>query len=183
LLSLNDPVTVVGDIHGQYYDMMKLLDVGGNPETTKYLFLGDYVDRGSFSVEVTLLLYSLKINYPKTIVMLRGNHECRQMTAFFNFRAEVLYKYDESIYNLFMESFDTLPLSCLVNGKFLALHGGISPELKTMDDLNRIKRFTEPPRTGIYCDILWSDPVEDDKGKCDQRFKSNEVRGCSYYFG
>lgn len=95
LLSLNDPVTVVGDIHGQYYDMMKLLDVGGNPETTKYLFLGDYVDRGSFSVEVTLLLYALKINYPKTIVMLRGNHECRQMTAFFNFRAEVLYKYNE----------------------------------------------------------------------------------------
>lgn len=82
-----------------------------------------------------------------------------------------------------MESFDTLPLSCLVNGKFLALHGGISPDLKTMDDLNRIKRFSEPPRTGLYCDILWSDPVEDEKGKCDQRFKYNDVRGCSFYFG
>ncbi len=99
--------------------------------------------------------------------MLRGNHECRQMTAFFNFRAEVLYKYDEQIYNLFMEAFDTLPLSCLVNGKFLALHGGISPDLKTIEDLNKIKRLVEPPRTGLYCDILWSDPVEDDKGKSD----------------
>jgi serine/threonine-protein phosphatase 2B catalytic subunit len=141
LLSLHDPVTVVGDIHGQYYDMIKMLDVGGNPETTKYLFLGDYVDRGSFSVEVCLLLFSLKLNYPSTIYMLRGNHECRQMTAFFNFRAECLYKYDEEMYILFMEVFDSLPISCLVNDKFLALHGGISPELKTIADLKNLNRF------------------------------------------
>ena len=75
LLKLKDPVTVVGDIHGQYYDFIKMLDVGGDPENTKYLFLGDYVDRGSFSVEVALLVYSIKLNYPKTIFLLRGNHE------------------------------------------------------------------------------------------------------------
>jgi serine/threonine-protein phosphatase 2B catalytic subunit len=94
LLSLHDPVTVVGDIHGQYYDFVKMLDVGGSPSKTKYLFLGDYVDRGSFSCEVVMLLYSLKLNFPSTIYMLRGNHECRQMTQFFNFRTECLYKYD-----------------------------------------------------------------------------------------
>ena len=75
LLKLKDPVTVVGDIHGQYYDFVKMLDVGGDPENTKYLFLGDYVDRGSFSVEVVLLVYSIKLNYPKSVFLLRGNHE------------------------------------------------------------------------------------------------------------
>jgi serine/threonine-protein phosphatase 2B catalytic subunit len=157
-------VTVVGDLHGQFYDMVKMLDVGGTPETTKYLFLGDYVDRGSFSVEVVLLLYSLKLNFPSTIFMLRGNHECRQMTAFFNFRAECLYKYDLETYDLFMDTFDALPIACLVNEKFLALHGGISPELKTLNDLRNLQRFNEPPRVGLFCDILWSDPVEDEKG-------------------
>jgi serine/threonine-protein phosphatase 2B catalytic subunit len=146
---LQDPVTVVGDLHGQFYDMVKMLDVGGSPETTKYLFLGDYVDRGSFSVEVVLLLFSLKLNFPGTIFMLRGNHECRQMTAFFNFRAECLYKYDLDTYELFMN-----------------LH-----------------RFTEPPRVGLFCDILWSDPVEDEKGHTTQKFLNNDVRGCSYFFG
>lgn len=182
-MSLQDPVTVVGDLHGQFYDMVKMLDVGGSPETTKYLFLGDYVDRGSFSVEVVLLLYSLKLNFPATIFMLRGNHECRQMTAFFNFRAECLYKYDLETYDLFMDTFDALPISCLVNEKFLALHGGLSPELRTLADLKGLHRFTEPPRVGLFCDILWSDPVEDEKGASSQKFAQNEVRGCSYFFG
>lgn len=83
-----DPVTIVGDIHGQYYDFLKVLEVGGSPQTCKYIFLGDYVDRGSFSIEVLLLLLALKITFPKTITVLRGNHECKQMTSYFNFRSE-----------------------------------------------------------------------------------------------
>merc|ERR1719272_2642276 len=132
LLKLTDPITVVGDIHGQYFDLLKLLEVGGMPGVTQYLFLGDYVDRGSFSVEVVALLYAIKIKHPKRVRMLRGNHECRQMTSFFNFREECEYKYDINIYNAVMESFDNLPLAATINGKFLAVHGGISPELVTV---------------------------------------------------
>lgn len=92
MLMMDDPVTIVGDIHGQYYDFLKLLEteIGGNSEVTKYLFLGDYVDRGNFSIEVLLLILSMKITRPKEVILLRGNHECRQLTSYFNFRLECM---------------------------------------------------------------------------------------------
>jgi len=122
--------------------------------------------------------------------MLRGNHECRQMTSFFNFREECEYKYDISVYNAFMESFDHLPLAATINGKFLVVHGGLSPELPNVKAINKINRFQEPPREGLLCDLLWSDPLEpkeDGTGprvpkKSTAPFIPNEVRGCSYFF-
>lgn len=186
LLRLKDPITIVGDIHGQYYDLLKLLEVGGNPDNTQYLFLGDYVDRGSFSIEVLLLLYALKINFPERIWLLRGNHECRQMTTFFNFRDECEYKYDVVVYYAFMESFDTIPLSAVINGKFLGVHGGISPDLILLNQISSFTRFQEPPRTGIFCDILWADPIDEDKEEHTiqtEAYFPNDVRGCSYFFG
>ena len=98
-------MTIVGDIHGQYYDLLKLLELGGDPEINKYLFLGDFVDRGCFSIEVILLLFAIKINYPKTVVLLRGNHECRSLTTYFNFRNEWLYKYDIDIFDRIKASY------------------------------------------------------------------------------
>jgi len=86
------------------------------------------------------------------------------MTSFFNFRDECKYKYDQEVYEIIMDSFDLYPLSCIVNGKFLAVHGGISPDLKTIEDIKKIDRFKEPPRQGLFCDLLWCDPVEDDEG-------------------
>lgn len=185
LVKCRDPITVVGDIHGQYYDFVKLLDVGGDPLTTQtqYIFLGDYVDRGSYSVEVLALIFSLKILLPKRIWMLRGNHECRQMTSFFNFRDECECKYDISVYNAFMETFDSLPLACLINGKFLALHGGISPELVNLKQIDKLDRFSEPPREGLLCDIIWADPMEEGaETGSKEYFIKNEVRGCSWFF-
>ena len=183
ILKLKDPVTVVGDLHGQFYDLLKCLEVGGNPENTKYLFLGDYVDRGSFSTEILLLLMSIKINYKNTIIMLRGNHECRQMTSNFNFKKECEIKYDSEIYNLLMETFDCLPLACIINDKFITLHGGISPDLKKVEDLNTINRFKEPPKVGLMCDILWSDPFDKDEEAKNVLYLPNSARNCSYIFG
>jgi len=181
LLHLKDPITVAGDIHGQYYDLLKLLQVGGRPGETQYLFLGDYVDRGSFSVEVLLLVFSLKLCYPDKIWMLRGNHECRQMTSYFNFRDECEYKYDIAVYDAFMDCFDCLPLGATINGKLLAIHGGLSPILKTLQDIQGIQRMRETPRVGLYCDLLWADPEKDGPPQT-EAFVRNKVRGCSWFF-
>eukprot|EP00917_Polyrhabdina_sp_WS-2016_P004211 GHVP01009669.1.p1 GENE.GHVP01009669.1~~GHVP01009669.1.p1 ORF type:complete len:361 (-),score=54.03 GHVP01009669.1:357-1439(-) len=184
-LKLKDPITVVGDIHGQFYDMLRILEVGGDPGGTQYLFLGDFVDRGAFSVEVLLLLFAIKLNFPNKVWLLRGNHECRQMTAFFNFRDECEYKYDLTVYYAFMDAFDSLPVAACVNGKFLCLHGGLSPDLKNINQISNFNRFMEPPRSGLFCDLLWADPVDEEKEEHlsnPNMFFSNDIRGCSFFF-
>eukprot|EP00466_Bigelowiella_natans_P016645 jgi/Bigna1/92394/estExt_fgenesh1_pm.C_190028 len=200
VLHLKYPVTVCGDVHGQYFDLARLFNVGGDPKETQYLFLGDYVDRGCFSTECVMLLLSMKITYPKSFFMLRGNHECRQLSAFFNFKDECLYKYSEKLYEAIMDAFDNLPLAAIVNESFFCVHGGLSPDITTIEEIDDIHRFREVPRDGPMCDLLWSDPFEDEKSGRDINndddsdseddspaettwFGYNKTRQCSYVYG
>ncbi|TPX37087.1 hypothetical protein SmJEL517_g01091 [Synchytrium microbalum] len=183
LLVLPSPIIVCGDIHGQFYDLLQLLDGNGDPATTRYLFLGDYVDRGYFSTECLLYLYACKISYPETFFMLRGNHECRRLTEYFTFKQESLFKYSEEFYEEAVTSFCALPLAAVMNKQFLCVHGGISPHLATPEDINEIDRFREPPTHGLMCDLLWADPSEEfGTEETLEFFVHNHTRGCSYYY-
>ncbi|KAF8184843.1 serine/threonine-protein phosphatase 2B catalytic subunit [Pholiota molesta] len=193
MVPLRSPVTICGDIHGQYYDLMKMFEVGGSLQDSLYLFLGDYVDRGDFGIECLLYLYALKIHSPGRIVLLRGNHECRHLTEYFTFKRECLHKYSENVYEACLRSFCSLPIAALVDGKFFCVHGGLSPQLITLNDLASINRNQEPGSHGMLCDLLWSDPIVNfghetepsatgpalDRGTT---FTHNATRGCSFFY-
>lgn len=153
LLILSEPLIVVGDIHGQYHDLLQIFGLGGKLGEKKYLFLGDYVDRGEMSVEVIALLLAYKIQHPKHIYLLRGNHETQCMTSSYSFRQECIYKHNQQIYLAFVDLFKTLPIAALINDKYFAIHAGISPDLKRLEEIDEVNRFQEPPDSGL----IWFD--------------------------
>ncbi|KTF80756.1 hypothetical protein cypCar_00023810 [Cyprinus carpio] len=158
---VDSPVTVCGDIHGQFYDLKELFRVGGEVPETNYLFMGDFVDRGFYSVETFLLLLALKVRYPDRITLIRGNHESRQITQVYGFYDECLRKYGSvTVWRYCTEIFDYLSLSAIVDGKIFCVHGGLSPSIQTLDQIRTIDRKQEVPHDGPMCDLLWSDPED-----------------------
>ncbi|XP_049812956.1 serine/threonine-protein phosphatase 5 [Schistocerca nitens] len=164
LVDINIPdgkkFTVCGDIHGQYYDLMNIFELNGIPsEENPYLFNGDFVDRGSFSVECIFTLFGFKLLYPNHFFMARGNHESRVMNEMYGFEGEVKAKYTAQMAELFTEVYNWLPLCHCLNNRVLVMHGGLfSDDSVTLEDLRKIDRNRQPPEEGLMCELLWSDP-------------------------
>jgi len=156
---VSSPVTICGDIHGQFHDLLELFRNGGECPFTSYIFMGDFVDRGHNSVETMTMLLLLKARYPHRITLLRGNHESRQITQVYGFYDECQRKYgNANPWKYVTELFDWCPLAAVVDGAVLCVHGGLSPDVRTIDQMRMIDRKMEIPHEGAFCDLMWSDP-------------------------
>ena len=177
LLEIKPPLTIVGDVHGQYHDLMRIFELNKYPPDTRYLFLGDYVDRGKNSIECLCLLLIYKIKYPNDFYMLRGNHECSYINRLYGFYDECVKTYSLEVWRMFADVFNRLPIAAIVEDKIFCVHGGLSPHLESLDQIRDIPRPIEVPEEGLLCDLLWSDPSPEA-----QDWEDNE-RGTSYCFG
>ena len=157
LLELEAPVKVSGDLFGQFYDLLRLLDLGGHPPDVQYLFLGNYVDRGRHSIETICLLLAYKIKYPDSVFLLRGNHECAAINRIYGFYDEVKRRYCIKLWKHFTDCFNCLPLAATVGKKIFCCHGGLSPELHSLDQIRQVVRPIDVPDSGFICDLLWTD--------------------------
>ena len=170
-------MNICGDIHGQFYDLLQLFELGGYPPDKNYLFLGDYVDRGRQSIETICLLLAYKIKYPENFFLLRGNHECSSVNRVYGFFDECKRRYSIKLWKTFTDCFNCLPIAAIIDDSIFCCHGGLSPDLSFVNQIKEIIRPTDVPEYGMLCDILWSDPSKD----IEEDFGENE-RGISYTF-
>lgn len=180
LAMVDAPVTIVGDVHGQLYDLIELFKIGGIAPQQNMLFLGDYVDRGYYSVETVTILFALKVKFPRRVTLLRGNHETRQVTQVYGFYDECMRKFGSSkAWGFYTSAFDFLPLSAVVDNSIYCPHGGLSPHLNTLDEVRALESHCrkEVPHEGAVCDLLWSDPEDGISGF------NMSPRGAGYTFG
>ncbi|KAJ0240866.1 Serine/threonine-protein phosphatase PP1 isozyme 6 [Hirschfeldia incana] len=177
LLELEAPIKICGDVHGQFPDLLRLFEYGGYPPAANYLLLGDYVDRGKQSIETICLLLAYKLKYKLNFFLLRGNHECASINRVYGFYDECKRRYNVRLWKSFTDCFNCLPVAALIDDKILCMHGGLSPDLKSLDDIRRIPRPIDVPDQGVLCDLLWADPDKEIQG-----WGEND-RGVSYTFG
>lgn len=176
-LDLAPPIVVCGDLHGQFFDLLRIFNYCGDPSSTSYLFLGDYVDRGQLSVNTICLLLCYKAKYPDSFFLLRGNHEAPSVNRYYGFYDECRRHYRASLWKDFNELFEWFPITAVIGQRILCVHGGISPLLRDLQQLREFQRPLKVPETGLLCDLLWADP-----GSTASDFGDNE-RGISCVFG
>jgi len=177
LLELEAPIQICGDIHGQFQDLLRLLEYGGLPPESNYMFLGDYVDRGQQSIETITLLLAYKVKYPEIMFLLRGNHETASISRQYGFYDECKRRYNAKLWKLFCDVFNTMPICGVIDDKIMCMHGGLSPELKNFNQIRQVARPTDVPDSGVLCDLLWADPEKEIKG-----WEPSD-RGVSWVFG
>ena len=164
LLEIGPNLNICGDIHGQFYDLLQLFELGGYPPDKNYLFLGDYVDRGKQSIETICILLAYKIKYPENFFLLRGNHECSSVNRVYGFFDECKRRYSIKLWKTFTDCFNCLPIAAIIDDSIFCCHGGLSPDLNFVSQIKEIIRPTDVPEYGMLCDILWSDPNKNNKG-------------------
>lgn len=182
LCELSSPVNIVGDIHGQFNILQRIFEVVGLPGKVRYLFLGDYVDRGPNSLECICLLIAYKLLFPDKVFLLRGNHEFEYINRTYGFWKEIQDRFEsnsaDKLFELFNELFGYFPIAALVQNKIFCVHGGLSPHLKSLNDIREIQMPINILTEGLLQDLLWADPQDNLKG-----FKDNTARECSVLFG
>jgi len=178
LLRIQSPFVVVGDIHGHILDLFRVLQTYGLPFQQKYVFLGDFVDRGEFCLETVLIVLLMKILCPKNVYIIRGNHEFRFMCSEGGFLDKIKEIYDdETVFDHFIDTFGYMPLAALIDGSVLCVHGGIGPDLYSLDQINNIKRPFHDFGDCVADSIYWSDPSDNID------FFAPSTRGIGYLFG
>ncbi|GMT17558.1 hypothetical protein PFISCL1PPCAC_8855, partial [Pristionchus fissidentatus] len=179
------PCVVVGDIRGQFTDLSYFFKYFAKDEKPgwlcqRYVFLGNYVDSAKQSIECVVFLFLLKIRFPKSIFLLRGSNECKDVNRELDFRQSFEERLGKDkgadMFHMFNEAFTHLPLACLIGTHILCVHGGISPKLTSLDDINKIpKPLNDPTEDDLACDLLWSEPMLRLKG-----FKPKDPLGVNF---
>ncbi|OHT05099.1 Serine/threonine-protein phosphatase PP-Y [Tritrichomonas foetus] len=183
-LNIQSPCIVIGDLHGHLLDLIRVLKYNGLPTNDgaqpqkKFVFLGDIVDRGEFSLETCLIVFLLKILYPTQVFIIRGNHEFRSMCCQFGFHQELYRLYSRVVYEEFLNVFSFMPISIVIDSTILCVHGGIGPGMNSISQLSSIQRpITEFDSSAIASAVLWSDPSDSVHS-----FKDSP-RGTGFLFG
>ena len=159
LLVLSGRFCIVGDLHGNFFDLIRIFARNGYPPITNYIFLGDYVDRGDMSLETITLLFILKVCYPKNIFLLRGNHEFRAINKAYGFFNQIDDFYKSSdLWERFNQAFEYLPIACTINKQIFCVHGGLSNRLCKVNQINNLSFPIDG--SDLVTDLLWSDPTK-----------------------